>query len=110
MATAPKQPSKSFPKHKKSKTLKNYTNPTTQSSTPVNHTSNSSSPTVNQSTSSSKSSSASSGYYVGNANTMKFHQASCRYVSQMDPANKIFFNSREQAIAAGYVPCNVCNP
>ena len=48
--------------------------------------------------------------YVGNANTKKFHYADCSMVGKMNPANKVFMNTREEAINAGYVPCKRCNP
>ena len=48
--------------------------------------------------------------YVGNANTKKFHHADCSMVGKMNPANKVFMNSRDEAVAAGYVPCKRCNP
>lgn len=54
--------------------------------------------------------SSSSGSYVGNANTHVFHYSSCSYVNRMKEGNKVFFNSRDEAIAAGYRPCKVCNP
>jgi hypothetical protein len=53
---------------------------------------------------------SSSAAYVGNSNTHKFHLASCRYVSKMNDANKVYFNTRDEAIAAGYTPCKVCSP
>ncbi|MDD2269562.1 MAG: stalk domain-containing protein [Eubacteriales bacterium] len=48
--------------------------------------------------------------FVGNSNTMKFHYQDCRYVSQISPGNKTYFNLRDAAINSGYVPCKVCNP
>lgn len=48
--------------------------------------------------------------YVGNANSKKFHYADCSMVNKMNPANKVFMNTREEAINAGYVPCKRCNP
>ncbi|MBQ3337177.1 MAG: nuclease [Selenomonadaceae bacterium] len=48
--------------------------------------------------------------YVGNANSRKFHYADCSMVGKMNPANKVFLNTREEAIAAGYVPCKRCKP
>ena len=48
--------------------------------------------------------------YVGNANTGKFHYATCYMVDKMNPNNKVFMNTREEAINAGYVPCKRCNP
>lgn len=49
-------------------------------------------------------------YYVGNARTYKFHVANCRYVGQMNEGNKVYFNSRQEAINSGYVACQVCRP
>ena len=48
--------------------------------------------------------------YVGNAHSHKFHYDNCRYVSQMNENNKVWFESREEAISAGYIPCKVCRP
>ena len=48
--------------------------------------------------------------YIGNANSGKFHYSDCRTVRKMNPANKVFFNTRDEAINAGYVPCKVCAP
>ena len=48
--------------------------------------------------------------YVGNAKTKKFHYADCSMVNKMNPANKVFLNTRDEAIGAGYVPCKRCNP
>ncbi len=48
--------------------------------------------------------------YVGNANSGKFHFADCSSVNKMNPANRVNFNTRDEAIAAGYVPCKRCNP
>ena len=48
--------------------------------------------------------------YVGNANSKKFHYADCSMVGKMNPANKVFMNTRDEAINAGYVPCKRCNP
>ena len=53
---------------------------------------------------------SSSASYVGNSNTHKFHLAGCRYVSKMKDSNKVYFNTRNEAIAAGYTPCKVCKP
>lgn len=54
--------------------------------------------------------STSSGSYIGNRNTMKFHIPSCSSVGQMNPGNKVALTSRDQAISKGYVPCKRCNP
>lgn len=48
--------------------------------------------------------------YVGNANSKKFHYADCHFVNKMNPANRVDFNTREEAINAGYIPCKRCQP
>jgi len=99
-----------------------YNNSTTNAQTPITTTndsstnstatvSNSSSGTSDSSSAASNvQSSASSGAYVGNTNTGVFHYSSCSYVNRMKEGNKVYFNSRDEAIAAGYRPCKVCNP
>lgn len=46
--------------------------------------------------------------YSGNTNSRKFHRASCRYASCGNCTAK--FESRQQAIDAGYVPGGCCKP
>ena len=48
--------------------------------------------------------------YIGNLRTHKFHTDNYRYVYQMNDSNKIYFNSRDEAIDSGYIPCKVCRP
>ena len=48
--------------------------------------------------------------YIGNSNSYKFHYASCRWVQKMSDNHKVYFESRDEAIDAGYVPCKVCRP
>ncbi len=48
--------------------------------------------------------------YVGNANSLKFHYADCSSANKMNPANRVSFNTRDEAINAGYVPCKRCKP
>lgn len=48
--------------------------------------------------------------YIGNSNTGKFHYTDCRWVKKMSENHKVYFESREDAIDAGYVPCKVCKP
>ena len=74
------------------------------------HSTSSSSSSSYDSGDSSSSASSGSGSYVGNANTGKFHKASCSSVSKMSEGNKVFFSSRNQAVNQGYVPCKLCNP
>ncbi|MBR1646074.1 MAG: nuclease [Selenomonadaceae bacterium] len=48
--------------------------------------------------------------YVGNANSKKFHVGNCSFVGKMNPKNRVDFQTRDEAIQAGYVPCKRCNP
>lgn len=48
--------------------------------------------------------------YVGNANSGIFHYSDCRYVYRMAARNKVYFDSRSEAINSGYRPCKVCSP
>ena len=45
---------------------------------------------------------------ICNVQSRKFHSPTCRHASCKNCTTT--FSSREQAIAAGYVPCKVCNP
>ncbi|SKB85639.1 DNA-entry nuclease [Lachnospiraceae bacterium] len=48
--------------------------------------------------------------YIANRNTGKFHIAGCSSVNDMKESNKVPYNTRDEAIGAGYVPCKRCNP
>ncbi|MBR4502267.1 MAG: hypothetical protein IKP22_10330 [Clostridia bacterium] len=52
----------------------------------------------------------SSGPYIGNKNTKKFHYPWCSSVGKMKASNKVQLDTREEAIRLGYVPCKNCNP
>jgi len=39
-----------------------------------------------------------------------YHKPSCRYAEKIKSENKIWFDSPAEARAAGYRPCEVCNP
>ena len=53
----------------------------------------------------------SSGTYVINANTKKFHKPSCSSVEQMSEDNRQYTEeSREKLIEEGYEPCKRCQP
>ena len=45
---------------------------------------------------------------IGNVRTYVFHRQSCHYLP--DPMNRFCFESRHQAIDAGYRPCRKCKP
>jgi methylphosphotriester-DNA--protein-cysteine methyltransferase len=46
--------------------------------------------------------------YHGNTDSKIFHQSSCRYFNYKNCTR--VFDTREEAIKAGYRPCKVCNP
>ena len=71
------------------------------------HSSSSSSSSPSSAVSTTSSDSAE---YVGNANSGKFHEASCRSVDDMSEGNKVFFSNRDEAENQGYIPCKICNP
>ena len=50
------------------------------------------------------------GYYVASSESDVFHKPNCRYVKQIKSENKITFNSKQDAINAGYRACKVCQP
>lgn len=49
-------------------------------------------------------------YYIGNRNSKIFHYPNCQWAKKIAPQNKVIFESREEAIKAGYRPCKVCRP
>ena len=54
---------------------------------------------------------ATSGTYILNTNTKKFHDPDCPSVTDMKEKNKqVFSGSRDEIIAQGYQPCQRCNP
>lgn len=46
---------------------------------------------------------------IGNKNTKKFHEPSCKSVKQMKESNKVALESSDAALAAGYEPCQNCH-
>jgi len=46
--------------------------------------------------------------YIGNINSKKFHRPTCSTLPAEN--NRVYFQSRNEAVAAGYVPCKRCNP
>lgn len=49
-----------------------------------------------------------SGTYIGNINSLKFHRRSCSSLPK--ESNRVYFDSRSAAVDAGYIPCKRCNP
>lgn len=48
--------------------------------------------------------------YAGNKNSKKFHYIYCGSVESMSEKNKVYFESREEAVSSGYEPCGSCQP
>lgn len=46
--------------------------------------------------------------YIGNKNSKKFHLPTCKTLPS--PENRVYFNSRDEAISQGYTPCGNCKP
>lgn len=46
--------------------------------------------------------------YIGNKNSKKFHVPTCRTLPS--PANRVYFNNRDEAIKQGFTPCGNCKP
>ena len=55
-------------------------------------------------------SSSDAGSYIGNSNSGKFHLSTCTWGQKTAEHNRVYFNSRNDAVSQGYVPCKACNP
>ena len=53
---------------------------------------------------------AHSAEFWGSKESNKYHYPECQWAQKINPANRVIFNSPEEALRAGYVPCKVCNP
>ena len=49
-------------------------------------------------------------HYIGNKNSHVFHAPDCGSLKKMSEKNKVAFDSRDEAIEAGYKPCSSCDP
>ena len=54
--------------------------------------------------------SATLGTYVGSIKSDKYHYPTCRHATTINQENEIWFDSKSEAQAAGYVPCGACKP
>lgn len=50
------------------------------------------------------------GKYVASKNSNKFHKPECMWAQKIKSENQVWFNSRQEAINKGYIPCKVCKP
>ena len=65
---------------------------------------------IKENVSSDSSSSGGATEYWASAKAEKFHKPTCEWAEKISEDNKIIYQSREDAIADGKVPCGVCNP
>lgn len=49
-------------------------------------------------------------YYVGNLDDHLFHEPNCREAKKLTAGNRIYFDTRDEAIDAGYRACKICRP
>lgn len=47
-------------------------------------------------------------YYIGNTNTKKFHRPDCSGLPKEE--HRVRFDTRPEAVSAGYTPCRICKP
>lgn len=50
------------------------------------------------------------GAYEASSRSDKFHLPSCSSASRISEDNRVWFQTRDEAIAAGYSPCGKCDP
>lgn len=48
--------------------------------------------------------------YIGSKNSDKYHEKNCRWVKEIKDGNAVYFNSKEEAVQAGYESCGTCKP
>lgn len=48
--------------------------------------------------------------YVGNSNSYKFHIKGCRAEQKIRADHRVYFETRDEAINAGYTQCGICHP
>ncbi len=50
------------------------------------------------------------GAYTASSRSDKFHIPSCPSAARISDDNRLWFSSRDEAVAAGYSPCGRCKP
>jgi lipopolysaccharide export system permease protein len=48
--------------------------------------------------------------YIGNIRRHRFHRPDCKWAKKISADNRYSFNSRDDAVQQGYIPCEVCDP
>ena len=50
------------------------------------------------------------GSYTASSRSDKFHMPSCPSAARISDGNRVWFSTRDEAVAAGYSPCGRCKP
>lgn len=50
------------------------------------------------------------GAYTASSKAEKFHLPSCSAAGRISDENRVWFDTRDEAIAEGYSPCSMCEP
>lgn len=50
------------------------------------------------------------GKYLASKQSKVFHYRDCRWAERIVPGNRLFFDSRDEAVASGRRPCKICTP
>lgn len=50
------------------------------------------------------------GAYTASSKSEKFHLPSCSAAGRISDENRVWFASRDEALAEGYSPCSMCEP
>lgn len=48
--------------------------------------------------------------YVGSSESDRYHYPRCRWTDKINDSNLVYFDTEDEAIAAGYISCGTCNP
>ncbi len=48
--------------------------------------------------------------YVGSKFSIRYHLPTCKKARRIQERNRVLFNTAEEAVKAGYLPCGVCKP
>ena len=48
--------------------------------------------------------------YVASKFSVKYHLPTCKQALRIHERNRIMFNTAQEAVRAGYLPCGVCKP
>ncbi len=48
--------------------------------------------------------------YVASKFSIRYHFPTCKRALRIQEQNRVIFNTAEEAVKAGYIPCSVCKP